>query len=405
MMATTYRVTLTPIEPLLFTDNRSARAGEDHLIQDQDPSPHTLFGSISAYIAGQLGATIEEKDWNAKVKDFLGKFEPNIQSGSTDRAELMGYIYQDVEEKFWFPRPLHFRVNQSGDTMPVIPSQKPLKPKKLNENLTASSLKDFESFLDGEYEPYEVEMSDLVSKDILQNLLTNESIPATQTLDINTNRLPVGEIYRNEIRLGLGMYFKKNVTITGRLFSRPYRRFSSKVIQNSGNWQSAGFVAFYKSLRPITNGGINEQGITFLGGDRGRAIINVEPLNGEEKPLIDLMNEVQDKANGSEGFFCYLLTPAVREKDLSVIKDQKPIAVAIGKSQTVSGWNTTGKQHPRPILRLIPSGSTFFYRWPTSNNFDRKKFIEEYWLEPITTDTSNHYRNSGFGRILIGVWS
>jgi len=53
-MNSRYKVNLMPIEPILFSDNRSARAGGDHLIRDQNPSPHAIYGAIGAYIASNL---------------------------------------------------------------------------------------------------------------------------------------------------------------------------------------------------------------------------------------------------------------------------------------------------------------------------------------------------------------
>src|SRR5215213_5704121 len=100
----TLQVSLEPVDPMLFGDNRSARAGEDHLLADQDPSPATLYGAIGARIAFQLGAR-GRGSWD-KAEPVLGKFETDLGKGSTKRAELCGYAAADTQGRLWFPRPL-----------------------------------------------------------------------------------------------------------------------------------------------------------------------------------------------------------------------------------------------------------------------------------------------------------
>ncbi len=166
-------------------------------------------------------------------------------------------------------------------------------------------------------------------------------------------------------------------------------------------WQSVGFRCWYKTLQSL-NGNINTTDLCFLGGDRRRAVIEFLKM-GNSEPLLDLCTYVQSQTSGTKGFFAYLLTPAIREENWPELEGNKPKAACIGKEIMVSGWNSDrSNQHPRPILKLIPAGSIFFYEWGENNTDDgkRKRIIQNNWLKPF----SEKYKNSGFGRILIGVW-
>ena len=84
----TLDVRIEPAEPILFGDNRSARAGEGHAVADQDPSPATIHGAIGGRIAHRLGAR-GERHW-APAAGILGPFcrELDQPAAQGSRAEL-----------------------------------------------------------------------------------------------------------------------------------------------------------------------------------------------------------------------------------------------------------------------------------------------------------------------------
>ncbi len=73
-----YEVRIEPLEPLLFGDNRSARAGIDHLQRDQNPSPLTLHGAIGRFLAGR-----SKDDWPAGL---LGDEQADILNPRSEVA-------------------------------------------------------------------------------------------------------------------------------------------------------------------------------------------------------------------------------------------------------------------------------------------------------------------------------
>lgn len=400
-METIYQVNLLPIEPILFSDNRSARAGEDHLIRDQDPSPHTIFGAIGASLADAFGAQINQKLWTSEARQYLGEFVSDMKNGSTDRAELMGFFYSDTRGNLWFPRPLHIRLIQRDTDQPVMIG-KCLRLAVHGHGTASSSSQDFESYLSCERNDDEADLDDYLSVNLLHDVLCGVELSG-RILESERDRLQVAQIYKPETRLGVGMDNDANRPRRGLLFSRPYRRFASRVDSESGEWRTVGLTGFYKTMEKIPAPKLTGRRLAFLGGDRGRAIIQFVE---SPQPLENLRSAVKQAAAQSNGFFCYLLTPAVRESSWPSIAAQQPIAAAMGKEKVISGWNRdSSNQHPQPIRRLVPAGSIFFYQWPASTTQSaREDLINDYWLQPITKDAGGHFRNSGFGRILIGVW-
>lgn len=396
-MKTLYRVSLMPIDPLLFSDNRSARAGEDHLIRDQDPSPHTIYGAIGANIASKLDVKINSSEWE-KAKEYLGEFETSIENGSEDRSELICFFYADSGGKAWFPRPRHIMLRESGN---MISTGMPVEITPQKDLLTSSSLSAPDHFLSIKRDDHETDKELLFSQGMLKKTLCGTVEPNTP-LNPGGDILTTDKIYLPETRLGIGMDSDKNNVLESVLFSRPYRRFASDIKLETSEWSSAAIIAYFQTLKALSETQLSNKPVAFLGGDRARTLISFQKEN-ELKPLPDLKQEVRKHVGGSTGFFCYLLTPAVKESKWPQINGIDPLAISTGKTITISGWDTnTIDQHPRPIRQLIPAGSVFFYKWASPDDNDRKALIDQYWLEPIA---ANHkYRNSGFGRILIGVW-
>ena len=294
-----YTVDLMPIEPILFSDNRSARAGADHLIRDQDPSPHAIYGAIGAYLAGQLKITVNSKNWHGAAP-YLGEFNHGIENDDQEeRAELWGYCIRDGADELWLSRPKHVFFNK--ERFPVHYAS--VQPKA-----DIGSMIDFDSYIKFDLHPQEEELETdvLISKSLLTNLLCCQSFSANSNRQVRELK----DFHQSEMRLGIKMNNSQNCVEEGLFFSRPYRRFKSDVNLNSNKWQSVGFTAWYKTLQALDRN-IKPKGLCFLGGDRRRAVIEFQALQSD-KPLLDVCTSIQNKIDGTEGFLAYLLTPAVR---------------------------------------------------------------------------------------------
>ena len=227
-------------------------------------------------------------------------------------------------------------------------------------------------------------------------------MPVTCPLTSGSDIITPDKIYQAEIRLGLGMDNRKNRVREGILFSRPYRRFASDIQLDNSEWHSASITAYFQTCKALSEAHLNKSRLAFLGGDRSRAIISFKEET-EEKPLTDLKEEVKKNIPGSKGFFCYLLTPAVKAAGWPQIDGKSPLSAATGKPMTISGWNTVrSNSHPRPALPLIPAGSVLFYEW----NSRMKRRVKSW---SIVSGWSPSHRITNIVipvsvRVLIGVW-
>jgi hypothetical protein len=376
-----YCFSIDPLDPLLFGDNRSARAGSDHLQLDQDPSPLTIHGALGRFIETcNMGCGWPTATLGPRVEDVLSIGQPG------QLAELLGYTFRDDQGRRWYPRPLHFRCRTDGPTF--FPADI-LFPKPAPQPWAASSC-EFDHYLIGD-EIEEPEETLLVSEELLAEILCGRTC---QNVDLERHGFVrrISDVFRPEPRGGIGMDNDSNSVEQGMLFTRPYRRFSA----GSGQTRtlSHGFDAWMRTLAPLPDGLSGKTG--FLGGDRRRARFFVESVTEAEGPLSAILEKVKAEADKAKGFLLYFLTPFIRSTAPLQVKGCHALASATGKPLCCSGWNSaTGA--PRPILALVPAGSVFFFEWPRGEQ--KASLIDSSWLASFCTGHA-----AGFGRALVGVW-
>jgi CRISPR type III-B/RAMP module-associated protein Cmr3 len=385
-------VRIEPIDPLLFGDNRSARAGEDHALADQEPSPGTIYGAIGARIAGCLGAG-RRSSW-ARAAPVLGEYAESLGADCA-RAELQGYALLDPDGESWFPRPLHAPMGERRGGRRELVALPQLAP-AADMDQTASSLtygKRLTTTTTPAPGAEEVEDELLIGRNLLGDILAGAELPEGDLGPFTRSR---DSFFRAETRAGLGMDNLRNAAASGLLFTRPYRRFGAACRGDLG-WRGAGYVAWYEVSSLAGNDPATWSGEGFLGGDRRRARLVFD--EGAERPLADLLEKVLSRAETSRGYIAYLLTPAVAGQP-ATLGGREPIAAALGRARPVSGWDqATGS--PRPLLNLIPAGTVFFYAWePGLTGPAKRERLAAGWLASLSPD----YGKSGFGRVLTGVW-
>ena len=239
----------------------------------------------------------------------------------------------------------------------------------------------------------EVDDDLLVQADLLGDLLAGVPLPPG---DLGALARPCESFYRAETRAGLGMDNRRNAARPGLLFTRPYRRFGI-VLRGGSGPRGSGFVAWCSVLGLPDGAPASWSGTGFLGGDRRRVRLTFEPA--AEPPLSDLLARVQARAAGSLGYLAYLLTPAVAGEPLAVA-GREPVAAAIGRPWSVSGWDQAEGLAPPPDAR--PAGSVLFYDWEDDLPLAaRRERLADLWLQAL----SPGYGRSGFGRVLAGVWT
>ncbi len=382
-----YEVRIQPIDPLLFGDNRSARAGLDHVRLDQDVSPHAIHGAIGQFVAG--GASVwPEHRLGPRVDDI---FEADPQSV----ASLLGFAH-DHQGRLWFHCPRHLRLRRlawSGAFQPVGL----LAPQSLSG--AAGEAPERELLLTGTSDDeQDHEGPVLVDLPLLGEILGGRFPPS-----IAEQTVTPGEIYDRELRPGLAVDPVRGVAAEGMLFTRPYRRFDSPRADEASDALASGFRAWLKTpgvLAEETSTGASLQGTGFLGGDRGRVRLEIAGLGACPLPSLRSSIERAVSEEESDGFLVYLLTPRIGTEAGPVIDGFAPVAAAVGKPRYTSGWNSQ-LSAPRPLRALAPAGSVYFYRWPGgASTTGRADLMRRLWLAAPDAEGAA----AGFGRVLPGVW-
>lgn len=371
-----YEIRIEPLEPLLFGDNRSARAGFDHLQRDQDPSPLTIHGAIGRYLEACAGG------W---PRELLGELQKDVLNPDQRIAELLGFSVHGAGENLYFPRPLHLRCTlRDGKPCPAD-----LVTPRDNGGARAS-VPWPKLLLPDEDEPLgdEAEGAALLSERNLETVLCG-NVPQGAAL-------PPHNLFQAEPRPGIAVNNDAGTVFEGAFFTRPYRRFKSSGLAASAASAPAGFAAWLETLAPIRLDVAG--GIGFLGGDRRR--VRFEFCETGPVALNDLCEPVAEAAGETEsaGFILYLLTPALAPAALA---GMAPVAAALGKPEYASGWDVK-RNHPRPMRALIPAGSVYFFPWPQDvpPGPARAELIRRLWLRPLQEEGAA----AGFGRCLTGIW-
>lgn len=389
-----YRVTLDPIDPMLFGDSRPARAGFDAVQAAQDPSPLVFHGALGATVVRATGATL--RNWSP-AKGILGPQKAEIlNAASGSVAELLGLALHGSlpDGDLLFPKPRHFRVQRSiyKGTLSSVGLLSPIGG-------ICSSCR-YDQVLEEKSKPsagFEEEEGPLwISRGLLGHLLQGKD-PSDS---LNSAMRAPEDLYREELRLGITIANRHGTAMKGRLFTRPYRRFGPPA---ASTFHGSGTTAWFQTLGSLDNVRPQDLNEGFLGGDRGR--VRMTWTREEDLlPFTDLLQKVLESGlETSKGFIAYLLTPMIlSEVSKPKIEDHCPIAAAVARPRYISGWNSA-LNSPRPIVALVPEGSVYFFEWPDQAQTAevRSEIVRRNW----TASLNGLGAPAGFGRILLGVWS
>ncbi len=376
---TSYQVTLLPLDPVLFGDNRSAAAG---LIGDQDPSMLTFYGAV--------GTALIQHNGGAFPTSWLGKLQTDVLSPNSDIAEIQALCLVDPSGKRWFVKPesLQCAVGMSG----VISAHHYLSIKPSEGHSGAyPALAESTALISNPAE------SVLVSEAALSQILCQQVVHLVQNTELQEQQT----LYKPDARPGIQIDPDQDQVASGQFFSRPYRRFSGAKLPHTDAQLSAGYALYYQTLQPVSPTSGEVEG--FIGGDRRRMRLTLEKVT--DVFLVNAQQAVRAELANSTGFLLYLLTPAIRDIALTEVElgttDYPVYAAALGHNQRVSGWDNAQKC-PRPLHTIVPSGSVYYFKWPDSIDLETQEAVlDGLWLSSI----SSLGAAVGFGRCLVGVWS
>lgn len=190
-------------------------------------------------------------------------------------------------------------------------------------------------------------------------------------------------LWRRETRTGIELNPESRTVNTGMLYSGTHIRPSPAL---SINVQVEGFP-FNEMLSPM---------MCRLGGESRQARTEVFPGKLPIPPLPEL-HEDNDRLH----FTVTLLTPGFfAEETESVLRHGLPkvpgklVTACIGKITQQGGWDLVHRR-PRPLMPIVPAGSTWFYTAPSSES------------EHILALHGRHISlrpEYGYGQVAIGTW-
>lgn len=375
-----YEIRIEPIDPVLFGDNRSARAGFDHLLRDQDPSPLTLHGAIGRYLQRRNGG-----NWPGEL---LGEWQSDVLDPRQRIAELRGFCLHGLGGGRFFPCPRHLRSTLRDGHREAKPRPADLLVPREPDRSRSSSpwprllLPEEDGPLADEAKE-ELVLSERGLGEVLRGEVPEEA------------ELP-GALFRAEPRPGIAVDNHAGTAIEGRFFTRPYRRFLPAARGDGA--APAGLTAWLETLATVQLD--LSDGVGFLGGDRRRARFEIDRC---EEPLEALREQVAEAAgeSPSRGFLLALLTPAVETGAAVEAVGMPAVAAALGRAVYSSGWDVEARK-PREIQALVPAGSVYFFDWPADAppGPARAGLIRRLWLCPLHSQGAA----AGFGRCLPGIW-
>lgn len=166
--------------------------------------------------------------------------------------------------------------------------------------------------------------------------------------------------------------------------------------------------------------------LSTIGGERRLSYWHEEmPQNGWDFPAEKIRKALAEQETEKKRIRMILATPAIfshvskdcqgwlpgwlkldgseiigAPKDAPLDVRMKLVSVCVGRWKPISGWCLEkGKQGPKPIQRLVPAGSVYFFEIQDGDAFG---LAETLWLKSVC-DKDQH-RCDGFGLALWGVW-
>lgn len=162
-------------------------------------------------------------------------------------------------------------------------------------------------------------------------------------------------------------------------------------------------------------------GCNTLGGERR---VSIWETKNEGAQCWECPKKIRDALAGKKRIRMVLATPAyfsngwlpdwIDKESLTGHPPYAPegieitlISACVEHWKPLSGWSmeTAGdrKPGPKPLRRLVPAGSVYFFECRTEG--DAQNLATRLWLKPVSDESEdNHERSDGFGLALWGVW-
>jgi len=152
-----------------------------------------------------------------------------------------------------------------------------------------------------------------------------------------------------------------------------------------------------------------------FGGEHRLSLFETKNLN----PLLNCPKEIKESLIETDSIRMVLATPGIFKNgwlpgwlDSNSMTGSPPglnniqlklVGACIERWKAISGWSLeklpqTGEAGPKPVRRLVPSGSVYFFKLISG----KSENLTQIWLKSISDEEQN--RKDGFGLPLWGIW-
>jgi len=390
---------IEPLDVLLFRDAKPFTGGEDHLARSVfPPPPSTVYAAIRSHLLSQRFGRFEAFNDSTDVPpDLTEEIGSPARFGSLElRRLLVARKGEPVDSpqhatsvELLYPMPNdvavvkgteHYVLLKPADQFPVRTNLPPgLRPLWLAKDVHLEAAtgwlteKGMQRYLEDEahspdsfFAPGEVIAGDQVGK----------------------------LIFTREERTGIARDRARRSVREGLLYSVEYLRLKPGV----------GFFVEIEGTKLLP-----DFGTLALGGDRRPA--HYRPAQVSVLRLEKIKQRIEERRR----FKLVLTTPAlfshgwrpkwIEERTLEGSRGNvrvKLVAVALGKPVGIGGFDLV-KQHPKPVHRLVPAGSAYFFELLEG---DAIAALEAFHEKSVSEnlETFPETAKQGFGYSVIGAW-
>lgn len=377
---------IEPHDSLIVRDGRPFGTNSGSRAKSLDfPFPSTLIGSVRTRVGLVNGG-----DWSGFSDELIEQIQ---------QIEMRGAILTEIKDDetlgFFSPAPadaLYVKPENDGDNnlFPLMPLEKGYIS-NLQDGLHLLGIRE-----------------EVKGKPVSEVKFWNwerfaEWLIEAETDKVTNEHLGIGGLVSDQ-RTHVKIDYERKSNIEGGLFQTRGLEFTSK-----GDRKRLALTLeieykneFAKKLK---------KGLFPLGGER--RIVRWENKEGFdfETRFAELKEKVKSRIEQSKDK-CHcrliLLTPGYFENGfLPTNLNVEVKAVAVNRSQVISGWDFKGKFDeqknkfvpcPKPTRRLTPAGAVYFLKITG----DIEKFVEDVWFKNV--GDCGQLRRDGFGLAVLGNW-
>lgn len=356
---------LRPMDVWMFRDGRPFDAGGANRAESIfPPYPSVIQGAIRTYRIFAQKETLTQQ----QIADLVGTADDYL------KLEIRGPFVAKLENgkaTRYYPQPADAIIESGLTLKPAsISDLESLRP-NLRVSHPTTFLLGYQDLLDkwdnNKHKNNKSKQKEplWISETELNAYHQGKAVTATRQSDL----------FQYEDRLGIGLENSKRVVQEGMLYEAEFIRPAKDVglvIEVGGD----GYDDF------------PDRGVLQLGGESRSAwfeTVKTDPIPNSQK--------------GSRGIKVYFITPAFFEKGWESVNWNdlfgQPVemkAAAIGRYESVGGFDRASKDTHKPSLRYVPAGSVYYFEY--QNEF---KNIGQL------TD-SEKLKQIGFGQIIIKEW-